>query len=132
MNNPSSRLGAGDTAEAKFAEYLAALYAQRPPDLIVAVGAPAAHFVQRHRTDLYPTTPMLLAAVEVRRVEKSMLSEQDAMAGVHLDEVALFENISATVAGDENHRDDIRKLSQRAILGRRAATDIGSATGEQG
>ena len=36
---------------------------------------------------------MLLAAVEVRRVEKSTLSEQDAIAGVHLDEVALFKNI---------------------------------------
>jgi hypothetical protein len=33
-------------SEAKFAEYLGALYTQRPPDLIVALGAPAAHFVQ--------------------------------------------------------------------------------------
>ena len=90
---PLVSAGASDTTEAKFAEYLATLHAQRPPDLIVAVGTPAAHFVRRHRTDLYPTTPMLLAAVEVRRVEKSMLSEQDAIAGVHLDEVALFKNI---------------------------------------
>ena len=36
---------------------------------------------------------MLLAAVEVRRVEQSMLSEQDAVAGVRYDQVALFENI---------------------------------------
>ena len=90
---PLASAGASDTTEAKLAEYLATLHAQRPPDLIVAVGTPAAHFVRRHRTDLYPTTPMLLAAVEVRRVEKSTLSEQDAIAGVHLDEVALFKNI---------------------------------------
>jgi ABC-type uncharacterized transport system substrate-binding protein len=83
----------GRAVEAKFAEYLGALYAQRPPDLIVAIGAPAARFVQRHRTDLYPTTPMLLAAVEVRRVESSMLSEQDAVVGVQFDQVALIENI---------------------------------------
>ena len=82
-----------DTAEAKFGEYLKALYAQRPPDLIVALGAPAARFVQQHRPDLYPTTPMLLAAVEVRRVEPSMLSEQDAVAGVRYDDVAAMENI---------------------------------------
>ena len=82
-----------DAAEAKFVEYLEALYAQRPPDLIVAIGAPAARFVQQHRADLFPTTPMLLAAVEVRRVEQSMLSEQDAVAGVRFDQVALFENI---------------------------------------
>jgi hypothetical protein len=81
------------TAEAKFAEYLGALYARRPPDLIVAIGAPAARFVQRHRTDLYPTTPMLLAAVELRRVDQSMLSEQDTVVGVRFDQVALVENI---------------------------------------
>jgi hypothetical protein len=84
----------GDRApEPKFVEYLGALYAQRPPDLIVAIGAPAAHFVQHHRTDLFPTTPMLLTAVEVRRVDQSMLSEQDAVVAVRTDYVALFENI---------------------------------------
>ena len=36
---------------------------------------------------------MLLAAVEVRRVEPSMLSEQDAVVGVRFDQVALVENI---------------------------------------
>jgi signal transduction histidine kinase len=85
--------GGDEAAEAKFVEYLAALYAQRPPDLIVALGAPAARFVQQHRKDLYPTTPMLLAAVEVRRVEPSMLSEQDAVVGVRFDQVAVVENI---------------------------------------
>jgi signal transduction histidine kinase len=82
-----------DLAEAKFVEYLGALYAQRPPDLIVAIGGPAARFVQRNRTNLYPTTPMLLAAVEVRRVEQSMLSEQDAVVAVRFDQGALVENI---------------------------------------
>ena len=66
------------TAEGKFVEYLGALYAQRPPDLIVAFGGPAARFVQQHRTDLFGSTPMLLAAVEVRRVAPSLLSEQGA------------------------------------------------------
>src|SRR3954465_15222270 len=73
-------LDGDDAADAKFVEYLKALYAQRPPDLIVALGAPAALFVQQHRPNLHPTTPMLLAAVEVRRVEPSMLSERDALA----------------------------------------------------
>jgi signal transduction histidine kinase len=82
-----------EAAEAKFVEYLKALYAQRPPDLIVAIFAPAARFVQRHRADLFPTTPMLLAVVEVRRVEQSMLTEQDAAVGVRFDEAALIENI---------------------------------------
>jgi len=93
QEQPLVSAGASDTTEAKFVEYLATLYAHRPPDLIVAVGTPAAHFVRRHRKDLYPTTPMLLAGVEARRVDKSTLSEQDAVAGVHLDEAALFKNI---------------------------------------
>ena len=67
--------------------------AQRPPDLVVALGGPAARFVQQHRPDLFPTTPMLLAAVELRRVEPSLLSEQDAVVGVRYDQVALVENI---------------------------------------
>jgi signal transduction histidine kinase len=84
---------ADHAAEPKFVEYLGALYAQRLPDLIIAIGAPAARFVQQHRADLFPTTPMLLAVVEVRRVDQSMLSEQDAVVGVRYDQVALVENI---------------------------------------
>ena len=86
-------LDGDDAAESKFVEYLRALYAQRAPDLIVAFGGPAARFVQQHRIDLYPATPMLLAAVEVRRVEQSMLSGQDAVAGVRFEQVAAVDNI---------------------------------------
>ncbi|WP_457094782.1 ABC transporter substrate-binding protein, partial [Microvirga sp. P5_D2] len=82
-----------EAAEAKFVEYLRVLYAQRPPDLIVTMGGPAARFIQRHRADLYPTTPMLLAAVEVRLLDPSMLSEQDAVTAVRFDQVALVDNI---------------------------------------
>jgi signal transduction histidine kinase len=82
-----------DVAEAKFAEYLKALYAQRPPDLIVTLAAPAARFVQRYRADLFSTTPMLLAAVDPRRVDRSILSEQDAMVGVQFNPIVLVENI---------------------------------------
>src|SRR5690349_19472486 len=36
-------------AERKFVDFLTALYAHEPPDLIVALGAPAAGFVQQYR-----------------------------------------------------------------------------------
>ena len=85
--------GGDDPSEAKFTEYLALLYVQRPPDLIVAIGAPAARFVQRHRADLFPEAPLLLTAIEERRVDRSMLSEKDAVAAVRIDVVVLFENI---------------------------------------
>ena len=84
----------GDAAaEAKFVDYIKALYAQRAPDLTVAIGAPAARFIQQHKIDLFPKTPMLLAAVEERRIEPSLLSDQDAVAGVRYDQVAAVKNI---------------------------------------
>ena len=45
--------------EAPFVEYLRALFAKRPLDLIVSIGAPATAFVQRHRQRLFATTPMV-------------------------------------------------------------------------
>jgi len=88
-----SALTGDDSVNAKFVEYLTALYAQRKPDLIVAIGAPAARFVQQYRAELFPKTPMLLAVVEARRVEQSMLSEQDAVVALKIDLAATFENI---------------------------------------
>src|SRR5215475_16009666 len=43
-------------------EYLRALHAKRPFDLIVTVGAPAVAFVQRHRQQLFVTTAMVFTA----------------------------------------------------------------------
>lgn len=82
-----------ETVDAKFLEYLTALYAQRKPDLIVAIGAPAARFVQQHRAKLFPKTPMLLAVVEARRVRQSMLSEQDAVVALKVDLATIFQDI---------------------------------------
>jgi signal transduction histidine kinase len=82
-----------DAAETKLADYLKTLYAGRPPDLIVATNAPAARFVQQHRANLYPTTPMLLAAIEPRRIEPSMLTKQDAVVALRFDEISLVRNI---------------------------------------
>ena len=52
-------------------EYLRALHAERPLDLIVSFGAPAVAFVQRYRQQLFATTPMVFTAVEQRRVQYS-------------------------------------------------------------
>ena len=90
QEHSSSRLGRGVPPSQMLN---ISLYAQRPPDLIVALGAPAARLVQQHRKDLYPTTPMLLAAIELRRVDQSMLSGQDAVVGLRKNYVVLFENI---------------------------------------
>ncbi|HEY6630225.1 MAG TPA: sensor histidine kinase, partial [Rhizobiaceae bacterium] len=86
-------LRGNDGAEPEFVAYLKALYAQRKLDLIVAIGGPAARFVQKYRAELFPATPMLLAAVEVRRVEQSMLSMEDTVVATRVDHTAVFKNI---------------------------------------
>jgi ABC-type uncharacterized transport system substrate-binding protein len=82
-----------ENAEAFFVEYLRALYTSRPVDLIVAIGAPAAAFVQRYRQRLFPVTPMVFTAVEQRRVQYEKLTENDTVVAVAHDFPAAFDNI---------------------------------------
>jgi signal transduction histidine kinase len=82
-----------EESESAFVEYLRTLYASRPVDLIVAIGAPSANFIQRHRQRLFPTTPMVFTAVEQRRVQYDKLTENDTVVAVAHDFPAAFENI---------------------------------------
>jgi signal transduction histidine kinase len=82
-----------DTSEVPFVGYLNALYSANPPHLILAIGAPAANFVQRHRQRIFPGTPMLFTAVEARRVQYDKLTEDDTVVAVAHDFPASFENI---------------------------------------
>src|SRR5688572_7225394 len=51
---------AADASEKPFVDYLQSLFEDHPLDLIIAIGAPAARFVQTHRSTLFPKVPMLL------------------------------------------------------------------------
>ena len=82
-----------ENPEAPFVEYLSALFAKRPLDVIVSIGAPAADFVQRHRRRLFPTTPMVLTAVDQRRVQYSNLTGNDVAVAVNINYLSAFENI---------------------------------------
>lgn len=95
-------LAGSDAAEAKFIEYLTTLYAKAPPDLIVAFGAPAARFVQQYRHGLFPGTPMLLAAVNIRRVDQTMMTDRDAVVGTVVEHVPLIANILQLLPKTEN------------------------------
>ena len=79
--------------EVPFIEYLRALYSKNPPDLIVALGAPAAIFVQRNRPRIFPKAPMVFTAVEQRRIDVSALTELDTVVAVAHDFPAIIENI---------------------------------------
>ena len=88
----NARLSNG-TSEDPFVEYLGAIHTDFPLDLIVAIGAPAANFVQRYRQRLFPSVPMVVTAVDQRRVQDEKLTENDAVVPVTNDIPALFENI---------------------------------------
>jgi hypothetical protein len=81
---------ASDKSDAAFVDYLRALNHDQQPDLIIAIGSPAANFVQAHRKDLFPTTPMLFTLVERRRVDLDKLTEYDTVVAVANNDVAFF------------------------------------------
>jgi signal transduction histidine kinase len=83
---------ADQNPEEPFVEYLRRLYGDKPPDLIVVVGAPAASFIQRHRKDLFATAPMVFTTVEQRRVRTSDLTEYDTVVAVIHDFRFMFES----------------------------------------
>ena len=82
-----------DQSDRPFADYLHSLYVGKPPDLIVAIGAPAANFVQRHRENILPGVPMLFTVVEARRVQYDRLTRDDTVVATAHDFPAAFESI---------------------------------------
>ena len=88
----SARTDDGES-EAPLVQYLRALYLREPLDLIIALGAPAASFIQRHRSELFSTTPMIFTAVDRRRVDYDHLSENDTVVAVNHDFAAILKTI---------------------------------------
>ena len=82
--------------------------------------------------DLYPATPMLLAAVEARRVEPSMLSEQDAVVGARYDQVAAIENILRLLPETKTIAMVIGNSPNERFWSAESPTDTGSVASEQG
>ena len=79
--------------EAPFVEYLHSLYQGAPPDIVLSIGAPAARFVQRYRGKLFPDTPMVLAVVEERLVNRADLTDNDVVVSARNDFMVVFDNI---------------------------------------
>src|SRR5262245_21213104 len=97
----TARFGDEDP-EVPFVDYLRAIFAKRPLDLIVSIGAPAAAFVQRHRQQLFANTPMVFTAVEERRVQYSALTENDAVVAVRINYLSAIENILQVLPDTKN------------------------------
>jgi signal transduction histidine kinase len=80
---PTGFAGASDRAAV---DYIRATFADRPrPDLILTVSGPAATFARRHRQELFPDTPLVLAAVDRRFLGEAPLRENEIAVGVSND-----------------------------------------------
>ena len=79
--------------ETPFVDYLRSLYADRPPDIVLSIGAPAARFVQKYRAQLFPEAPMVLTAVEQRLVDRTLQTNNDTVISVYNDFSAFFGSI---------------------------------------
>jgi signal transduction histidine kinase len=81
--SPAGIVGASDKASV---EYIQSLYADRPkPDLVVTIAGPASVFARRYRGQLFPETPLLLAAVDQRYLGDVPLGENETAISVNGD-----------------------------------------------
>jgi signal transduction histidine kinase len=94
----TARSSDGDS-EAAFVDYLNAFSSGQAPDIVISIGAPAANFIQRNRVRLFTATPMVLTAVEQRRIQFSNLSDKDTVVAVAHDFPRSFETILRVLPG---------------------------------
>jgi signal transduction histidine kinase len=76
-----------------FLELLRQHFGNLPPDVVVTIGAAAGTFYLQNRDKVFPGKPLVMAALEERRVPKSALRAGDAVVGSHIDTPVLVDNI---------------------------------------
>ena len=76
-----------------FLDYLHAMFAERAPDLAVAIGAPAARFFQAYRAQVFPSTPLLIGSADVRTFRADAFNADDTAVAVSQDFPAIIDDI---------------------------------------
>ena len=80
--------------EREVVDYIRSMFADRPkPDLIMTVGGPATVFARKYRSQLFPETPLLFAAVDQRFLRDAPLGEKETAVAVVNDYPRLLEEI---------------------------------------
>lgn len=90
---PGEARFAAREGDAAFASYLKTLFTDRPLDLVVTLGAPAADFVEKYRESLFAATPVLLTDIEERRVAGAPHGSNDTAVPFAVDISALAQDI---------------------------------------
>jgi signal transduction histidine kinase len=73
--------------------YINALFPQRDVKLIVAMGAPATRFVLRHRAELFPSAPLLIASSDLRTFSDLTLGNNDTACATLYDPTVEIDTI---------------------------------------
>jgi PAS domain S-box-containing protein len=79
--------------ESALVEYLEKRVAKWQPDLVVPLVSPACVFVAQHRERLFPSTPILYAGMDKRRLPSDALEKNAAFVGNSLDVPGFAEDI---------------------------------------
>src|ERR1700741_2170256 len=110
--------------ELPIVDFLLKRYANAPPDLVVAVGAPAQRFHLRSRAQLFPQTPLLVTAIDHRMVQGAELGAGDRVVSVKLDLAGVARNalevlpdtkLLAFVLGASSHEQGWLREVQREL-----------------
>ena len=84
---------ADEGMEEPFAQYLRSLFVDRRLDLVIAIGGPAAGFAQRYRQRIFAGTPMMLTALDQRRVPVATMTSNDTAVAINNDLAGVIQNI---------------------------------------
>lgn len=95
------RMATGE-ADKAFVAYVKALYLDGEPDLVVPCGGPAVRFALRWRAELFPSAPLLLAAVESRHVKSFTLDTNTTAVTAAFDFPGVVKNIKELWPGTTN------------------------------
>src|ERR1051326_962164 len=58
-------------------DYFRSMLAGHQLDLVVSLGGPAASFAQKYRKELFPTTPLIMAAIDQRFLQSIIVTSDD-------------------------------------------------------
>jgi signal transduction histidine kinase len=75
-------------------DYIRSIFVDhRDPDLIVSIGGPAAVFARKHRRDLFPNAPLLIASVDQRWLDDAPLGKKETAVALATDYPAAIDAI---------------------------------------
>ena len=92
-----------DYPQQAIVDYIRSSFAGRPkPDLVITTGGPAATFARKYRTQLFPDSPILYAAVDRRFLQGADFTDKETAVAVANDYLGVVDEIRHLFPGTEN------------------------------